>query len=162
MTDHNEERARLDLPAQEPARIDVGLLRPRDIELVMHEYENGEPKEIVYVIRGNLPTEVMIAMFDLEDRIKALDESNEEHRRPLIEICDEVNGLVLELVQDRYPEVETLNFGVEESLGVLAFIAQNRSVAHEVASALTGSGTRKRPPRQPRDRQPPRRRTTKS
>jgi hypothetical protein len=150
------ERAKLVIAGPEPARIDVGLLRPKDVDLVLTEWEDGEKTEVIYTIRGNLPTETMIEVFELEERIKAIPEDSED-RRPLIEVCDEVNAIVLELVQERYPHVEKLGFGVEEALGVLAFLAQNQSVAHEVAAALTGSGTR--PNRETR-RHPPRRATS--
>ena len=67
--------------------------------------------------------------------------------------------MITELLQERYPGADA-RFGVDEALGVLAFLAQNQSVAHEVASALTGSGTRPANREQRRAERPPRKRAT--
>lgn len=137
-------------PVDEPRRIDTTLLRPRDVEIVVRDYEDGEPIEQIYTIRGNLPTETVIELFELEQRIKAIDAGD---RQALIEACEEVNALITELVQERYPDA-ALKFGVEEALGILAFIAQNHTVEHEIANAITGSDTR--PNRAERRARPPR------
>ncbi len=139
------------------ARIDTRLLRPKDIELVTTEWVDNESGgrnevDVVYRIRGNLPTGTIVAFFDLEQRIQAADESTDEGKREVANCCDEINGLVTDLVQERYPDA-VVEFGVDECLGILAFMAQNTSVAHEVASALTAETTR--PNRQERRARPP-------
>lgn len=138
-------------PEEAPHRIDTRMLRPRDVEIVTTEYVDGEPEERVYTVRGNLPTDTVIEIFELEQQLKEIDPSD---RQAFIAVCDDVNALINELIQERHPGA-VVKFSVAEVMGVLAFLAQNKSVEHEVAEAITGSGTRPQN-RETRRQRPPR------
>ena len=114
---------------RQPRRLDTSLLRPPDVVLTIEGTD--------YTIRGNLPVETMIALFELEERVRHVPDDD---GRALLQVVEEANQLIRELIHERDPDASIPKMGMDEVLGVLAFLAGNDSVAAEVVSALSDDG----------------------
>jgi hypothetical protein len=107
---------------------DLDSLLPPDVEFRL----GGR----VYRIPADPPVETVALMLQLEERIQTAEERSE-----LVSALREARDLLVELVRERDPSVDTLpieRIGVGGILTVFALISGGPTVADGVVEALTG------------------------
>lgn len=108
-------------------RLDVNKLAAPDLELGVDDD--------VFLIRGKLTVQELVGLLEIEKRIRAAVEPLD-----ILSAAGEANGIVLQLIRERYPDVAMPELNIEQSAGVLAFIASGGeidvTVEQVVAQAL--------------------------
>lgn len=110
--------------------LDVAALSPRP-RYLKHPIDGK-----LYRIRGNLPLETMLRLFSAEELVSA--SKNDAEIAPVLRDLEvEVHELLTEYDEEAPP----LRLGIQEAMGVLAFLAGNKSmVAAFVETVTAGRG----------------------